>query len=254
MAHHIILCAFGTTTQSRITYDYLHNVVAEYFPNSCIHWSYSSPTIRHALKDKAPGGTKSLTVLLDDLHKRTPAEIVVQSLHVLPGQEFHRMVRESGRFSPLPAIGMPLLNSPGDFQKVANLLSSLFPGENEAVLILGHGTRHPSWTAYPALEAVLRVRGDRPVFVTGLEYYPGSDRVIDEIVESGCKRVLVIPFLMVAGMHFNRDIIGDHPEAWKSKLQRRGIDLKLHETGLGLLPGIAEIFCNHIEAAASQEW
>lgn len=249
MAHHIILTAFGTTTHSRITYDYLHKEITEQFPGSRIHWSYSSPTVRHSLKDSQTESVKSLTGLLDRLHEDDQREIVVQSIHVLPGHEFHRVVRDSLRFSPPPAIGMPLLTSPEDYQDVASLLVPLFPPEDEAVLILGHGTRHPSWTAYPLLEQVLRARTGRRIFVTGLEHYPGSESVIDEIAQSDCKRVLVIPFLMVAGMHFHRDIDGDSPQSWKTKLSRRGIDLRLRESGLGLLPGIAEIFCRHIQAA-----
>jgi sirohydrochlorin cobaltochelatase len=250
MAHHIILCAFGTTTQSRLTYDHLHTVIERQFPESRIHWYYSSPTVRRAIRKDAPQQPESLVSILDLIEAEAPSNIVVQSMHVLPGQEFHRIVRESRQRTPYPAIGMPLLNTPGDYHDVAECLAHLVPEDKHtALLVLGHGTRHPSWTAYPALEKVLRVRFGGRAFVAGLEHYPVSDTVIDEIRASGYTHVRVVPFLMVAGMHFQRDIEGEHPDSWKARLSRSGIGLSIHDSGLGMLPGIGEIFCNHIREA-----
>ncbi len=247
--HNIILSAFGTTSQSRQTYAVLNERISPHFKDCSLHWYYSSPTVRRTLGQDS-SDQPSLTGLLHDLAGNGPARIVLQSLHVLPGYEFHRIVREAKQANVETTVGMPLLSIPDDFQRVAGSLMPLIEqNENKAILILGHGTSHPCWTAYPVLEKILRTQTGHQVFVTGLEKYPGSDTMIDEIAKSGFDQVFVIPLLMVTGMHFQRDIVGNAPNSWKSRLGRKKINLSFHDQGLGLLPGIADIFCDHIRTA-----
>lgn len=249
MAHQIILNAFGTTTESRQTYSVMDARIAPHFQDSSIHWIFSSPTVRRSMRDKQGNPGESLTELLRRLAKDADS-IVVQSLHVLPGHEFHRVVREARLANGRATVGMPLLTTPDDYHRVATCLQPIIEmNQNKAILVLGHGTSHPSWTAYPALENVLRTTAGKRVYVTGLEKYPGPETVIAEIIASGFDQVLVIPFLMVAGMHFQRDIVGDSPHSWKSRLGGRKIELSFHDQGLGLLHGIADIFCDHIRTA-----
>jgi len=250
MPHHIILCAFGTTTQSRLTYERLNEGISPHFPDSRIHWFFSSPTVRDRNRSPRADQPRSLTELLQSLNTDSSATIVVQSLHVMPGHEFHRVARETLQSGVPAAIGMPLLTTPDDYRRVADCLMVLIDAhQQEGILILGHGTSHPSWTSYPALEKVLREKAGARIFVTGLEQYPGSETLIDEITQSGFGNVFVIPFLMVAGMHFQRDIVGDSATSWRSKLTRENIILSVHDRGLGLLPGIEDIFCDHIRTA-----
>jgi len=202
------------------------------------------------MRDHQADQVVSLTELLQNLYLDASESIVVQSLHVMPGHEFHRVVRETRQAQAKVVIGMPLLTTPDDHHRVADCLVPIIEAnDNKAILILGHGTSHQSWTTYPTLEKVIRRRAGTRVFVTGLEKYPDSETVIDEIADTGFDQVFVIPFLMVAGMHFQRDIIGEAPTSWKSRLNRKKIDLSIHDQGLGLLPGIAEIFCDHIRTA-----
>jgi sirohydrochlorin cobaltochelatase len=250
MAHHIILSAFGTTTQSQHTYAKLNEGISPHFPDSRIHWFFSSPTVRDRSGPTRADKPRTLAELLQNLNTQRSDAVVVQSLHVMPGHEFHRVARETLQSDVPAAIGMPLLTTPDDYNRVADCLIPLIDAhKQEAILILGHGTSHPSWTSYPALEKVLRKKAGPRIFVTGLEQYPDSETIIDEITQSGFGNVFVIPFLMVAGMHFQRDIVGDAANSWKSKLTRENINLTVHDQGLGLLPGIENIFCDHIRTA-----
>ena len=79
--------------------------------------------------------------------------------------------------------------------------------------------------------------------------FPIHQTLIDSIVADGHHQVLIIPCLMVAGMHFRRDIVGDSELSWKRRLERRNIKVKYHDQGLGMVAGIADIFCDHIRAA-----
>jgi len=250
MDKHIILAAFGTTTQAKHTYDKLHSAIGTQFPQCTIHWTFTSPRVRQTLSESAKSRSQSLVEILDHLSSYGEIRVVIQSLHITPGHEFHRVVRNS-RQSKLPmAIGLPLLSSPDDYTRVADCLLPLMKKDPEnAVLVLGHGTNHPSWTAYPAIESVLRAMVGNRVFVSSLEKFPDSSQTIDKIAAAGFKRVTIIPFLMVAGMHFHRDIIGATPASWKNQFLSKDIAITLRNEGIGLLNGISDIFCDHIRAA-----
>lgn len=253
MTNHIILSAFGTTTAAKQAYSSLEDSLQPQFPGYRIHWFYTSPTVRLRTAKDQPGQPDSLQELLTGIISTGPGRIVIQSLHVLPGHEFHRLARQTGGLDYKLGLGMPLLHCPADYSRVRHCLGPLLDRarrRHQAVLVLGHGTDHPCWTAFCALEAELRKEGDPSIFVATLEKYPGAaDRVIAEIRQSGHREVLVIPFLMVAGMHFVRDIVGQGLESVQSRLTRNHLLLHLHEQGLATLPGIAEIFGDHIKIA-----
>ena len=239
MKQHIILAAFGTTTLARNTYNHLDSIIKPRFPQSTLHWHFTSPAVHKKISP--------LEDLLATIAEDKEYQIIVQSVYVSPGQEFHRLVRAVLSSSVPAAIGMPLLTTPEDHKRVAELLLPIIKcHRNKGILILGHGTYHPSWTVLPAFEKTVRETAGNHVFVTALEKYPSSRQVIEKIAAKGFSEVLVIPLLITAGMHFQRDIIGESPESWKNRLEKKGITLSLHEEGLGLLDGVAELISDHI--------
>ncbi len=247
---HLILAGTGTTTSARNTYDRLDAAIRPIFDDCHIHWIRSSPAARRQFSKDNAHAQEPLEHLLRELSQQTQNRIVIQSMHVTPGHEFHRLVRQSAGSLVPTAIGLPLLSAPDDYQRAARALLPLINSRpDHAVIVVGHGTDHPSWTTYPALEAVLRGYGGKRVFTATLEKFPDSSTLIDRLVADGHRRVLIIPCLLVAGMHFKRDIIGDSDLSWKRRLERRNIKVTFHDQGLGLMEGIADIFCDHIRAA-----
>ncbi len=51
-------------------------------------------------------------------------------------------------------LGLPLLAGPDDYHAVAAIMKDLLPPRQaaEAVIFMGHGTRHPAHAAYLAIE------------------------------------------------------------------------------------------------------
>ena len=250
MMNHIILAAFGTTSRAIQTYSFMDSLIRPQFPDCELHWVYSSPSIREKLKSTKSTPANSLLELNNSIDLSAKDRVVIQSVHVTPGHEFHRVVNESKGFKAQAAIGLPLLSSPQDFRLVADCLSDLFsPDPDHANLVIGHGTDHPSWAIYPTFERILRDRYGENCFLAALEKFPDSSKIVENIVAGGFSRVKIIPFLMVAGMHFQRDILGEGPDSWKNRLTQSNLPFSLHEHGLGILPGVSEIFCNHIRHA-----
>jgi sirohydrochlorin cobaltochelatase len=248
MNDYIILTAFGTTTRAKDTYHYLESRIAQRFPGCQIHWAFSSPTVRRG----AASTTTPLPSLADIVSElRNPGRIVIQSLHVLPGHEFDRIVTESHKLPVPTALGVPLLHEPSDFSRVAKSLKDLITAsKQEAALILAHGTDHPSRASYPLLQKILHEQIGPQVFFTTIEK-PAEppELIIQKIHEAGYRKVFCIPFLLVAGMHVLKDINGDHQSSWRNLLKVKQIEIDLHDRGLAYLDGVDEIFCDHIDAA-----
>jgi len=120
---------------------------------------------------------------------------------------------------------------------------------DQAVLLVGHGTDHPAWCAYPALQYFMHRHFGPRVFVGVIEGYPASAEVIADITASGYKKVRIIPLLLVAGMHFQRDLTGERQDSWTTLLARADISVESIEQGLATLPAISDMFCRHIEDA-----
>ncbi|MBT8345937.1 MAG: sirohydrochlorin cobaltochelatase [Desulfofustis sp.] len=248
MSNHIILTAFGTTTRAKDTYHFLESRITPKFPGCQIHWAFSSPTVRRGSRSAATR-LASVSDIVSQLEN--PGRIVIQSLHVLPGHEFDRIIAESQKLPVPTALGMPLLHELSDFSRVAKSLKTLITdSQQEAVLLLAHGTDHPCRASYSILQKIVHEQIGPQVFFTTIEKpAEPSELIIKKIHEAGYRKVFCIPFLLVAGMHFLKDINGDHQSSWRNLLKEQQIEIDLHDRGLAYLDGVDEIFCDHIDAA-----
>ena len=175
---------------------------------------------------------------------------VVQSLHLICGLEFHQMVWKAAQ-SPLDIhLGLPLLSHPDDFAAVLDWIADIRPpGEEDALVLVGHGTKHPAWMAYALLDRMITERfGDR-VFLGQVKGEPTSSAVAARLMATGCRRVHLRPFMLVAGAHFMKDVAGDRPDSWQTQLERQGLTVIPEEDGLGTHPAAIALFGRHIEAA-----
>jgi len=188
--------------------------------------------------------------VLQQLTARGLTKAVVQSLHLFAGTEFHNLVQLARNSQVECAIGKPILTGPEDYDEVGEMLRPIITNRTEkAIAVIGHGTAHPCWTAYYTLEKILRKKFGGRIFVGVVEKYPDTTKLIDEIADRGFKEVCLIPFFLVAGMHYRRDIVGDSPSSWLSRLQSKKIAVETIDHGLGMYPGFEKIILRHITEA-----
>lgn len=148
---------------------------------------------------------------------------------------------------------MPLFFSFNDYQTILDLLSPLIMADpQQAVLLVGHGTRHPVWPAYLALENLLQKRFGPRVFIGVVEHYPDTTDIEERICAAGYRKVLMIPFFLVAGVHFHRDMMGAGEHSWRNRLEKNGLEVEPVNEGIGFLPGIGELVVQHINDAEAQ--
>jgi sirohydrochlorin cobaltochelatase len=245
----IVIAAFGTTTRALETYSLINERLIERFPDNEILWSYSSRMIKDRIKKRQNIDLKHPHQVLFELKEKGYTWAVVQSLHVLNGHEFYRLVDESQNCGIRTSIGLPLLSSPEDFNKVITALQDSFTThEDEALVMVGHGTDHPCWSVYVALNKMLRKKLGLKIFTGVVEGYPAKEKIVEEVKKAGFKKVRIIPFMLVAGVHFHQDLAGNE-DSWKSTFEKEKIYVTLETEGLGVYSGIIDIFSQHIQEA-----
>ncbi len=88
------------------------------------------------------------------------------------------------------------------------------------------------------------------VFIGTVEGDPeetACEAVLEAVAEAGYTKVVLRPFMVVAGDHANNDMAGDDEDSWLSIFQDSGkfesVDVQI--SGLGSIPGIQEIYVQH---------
>ncbi|MEW6259624.1 MAG: sirohydrochlorin cobaltochelatase [Thermodesulfobacteriota bacterium] len=246
----IVLAAFGTTTRARDTYALVDDRVRRRFPQQIVRWAFTSRRVQavtsrnsaHALR-QSPGE------VLEELHAAGHRWAVVQSLHLVGGHEFDRLVTEIRQMPIRTSVGLPLLSSYGDYWKVSQAILRIVRSlaSDEATVLIGHGTDHPAWAAYLALEAICRQRFGQQVFVGLIEGKPGKTATVHAVRKAGYRRAHLVPFTLVAGVHFEADIMGEG--GWASAFGDAGIEVRVEPSGLGHNERIIDVFLDHIDDA-----
>ncbi|MCK5542665.1 MAG: sirohydrochlorin cobaltochelatase [Desulfobacterales bacterium] len=245
----ILVTAFGTTEKAFQTYEYMDKFFKEKFKDQPVVWAYSSRFVKAKRKKANNHDIKDPVEALKKLKKDGNEWVVLQSLHIIGGHEFQRLVAEALKLDIRISMGLPLLTSVKDYEETAEAVASLIPkSEDEAAVFVGHGTDHPAWASYPTFEKFLRKKFGSRVFTGVLEGYPGIDETIKRIEVKGFKKVSIIPFMLVAGMHFKQDLTKKE-DSWQKTFERRGIEVNVVNFGLGELDKINNIFARHISEA-----
>jgi sirohydrochlorin cobaltochelatase len=245
----LIVTAFGTTTQAAETYDRMDTVFKAAFPDHPLFWAFSSRMVKAGLQKRKGRTLKDPVQVMADLAAQGHDWVVLQSLHLIWGHEFDRLSALSPPLGLRRAMGLPLLTTPVDYQAAARALNCQVPHDpGQAVVWVGHGTDHPAWSTYPALEAVLRQVHGPAAFVGVVEGHPGLALTLDRVRAAGFDRVCLVPLMLVAGVHFQEDLTVQ-ADSWQKTFENAGIGVTVVNQGIGLLDSIVNIFCDHMAAA-----
>jgi len=118
-----------------------------------------------------------------------------------------------------------------------------------AICFMGHGTEADSNSVYTKMQETLTAAGHTNYFVGTVEATPSLDDVIAAVKESGFKKVVLRPLMIVAGDHANNDMAGDEDGSWKTEFEKAGFEVTTVVEGLGGLTDIQNLFVAHAQAA-----
>ncbi|WP_165157374.1 sirohydrochlorin cobaltochelatase [Parabacteroides sp. ZJ-118] len=248
----LLMVHFGTTHDDTraLTIDVINQKAKEAFKDVEVREAWTSRIVMRRLKAR---GVKKLNPIeaLEKLKVDGYTHILIQSTNIIEGLEMESLRREvaamQSSFKEI-RIGNPLLYAVEDYEAVIAAITKNGAKEDATVLV-GHGTYTPATAQYAMLDYMLKEKGFKHYSVGTIEGYPSFDAMEAQLKANGMKKVLLMPFMFVAGDHAKNDIAGD----WKEELEKRGYEVSLFMEGLGQHPDIQDIFIRHARFMATHK-
>lgn len=245
----ILMVHFGTTHDDTrtLTIDAINKKVKEEYPNTEVREAYTSRIIIKRLGDNGIVKQNPLQAL-QSLHNDGYTHILIQSSTIIDGVEMESLFKNAAdmkdQFKEI-RIGNPLLYAPEDYEKAIEILTVGYDPQTAYVWV-GHGTSDANTAQYAMLDYMLKSKGHNNCFVGTIEGYPTFDDMLTQLKASGLKKVVLVPFMFVAGEHAKNDIAED----WKNDLEKEGYTVEVSLEGLGQIPAIQAEYVNHLKFIA----
>lgn len=253
----ILVVSFGTSYLEPLknSIENVENKIRNQFKDYDVHRAFTSHMIIKKLEIVHGLIVEKPEELLERLYIEGYEEVIIQPLHIIPGEEFSYIknieVYFKDKFKSIK-VGRPIFyyqgieGLPEDYSLFIKSIKGIIEGE-EAVVMLGHGTVHPSNAVYGALQSVLNDEGYKNVFVGTVKGYPNFTSVLNKIKKRGIKKVLLMPLMLVAGNHAINDMTSEKDNSWKSMLEAEGIEVKLWTKGLGEVDEFAQLYIDRVD-------
>lgn len=218
---------------------------------------------------------KNFIATVGDLLEDGYTNIIVQPSHMFYMEQSHdlnqyirgldsiRTMKE--RWKPIKNIvmGRPALGMPGDVYpyhddvdaviKTLAADAEMAKHEGAVLIYMGHGNEHWSTGIYTETQKKMRqAYPDVQTLIGVVEGDPSINDVLNELKHSDNTKVIIKPFMIVAGDHAKNDMAGSDEDSWQSILVKEGYDVKPVLKGLGINDKFASIFVQHIADAAKE--
>lgn len=254
----ILVMSFGTTYPETREKTILATVreIQEAHPHTKVITAFSSHIIIDRIKAKEGITFPTPEEALDMLHKEGYTRVAMVSLDIIPGMEYNYKSNVYNTYKPLfktLTLSTPLMYWMGqeeqadDIMTFIEALSSQLPAlqDNEAILLMAHGTPDPSNAYYTVIQERLKAAGHNHTYVYTVEGWPRLEHILPTLKKEGIKHVYLMPMMMVAGDHALNDMAGDEEDSHKILLEKEGFSVSPYLHGLGENKNIQHIFAAH---------
>lgn len=249
----ILVVSFGTTYEDtwHKTIEAIEQKIREkYEPEYDIFTAYTSRTVIRRLKERG-WQLDNEEEAMARLAAAGYQKVAVLPTHLIAGHEYHKLAEHvmayQDRFERL-VIGKPLLGSDADRRRVVQAaLEELTYGQEEALVLMGHGTDHAINQIYLTMDALFKEAGHPQVVVGTVEANPDVIDVLTQVQALPVKRVCLAPLLLVAGDHAVNDMAGSEPGSWKSRFEAAGYPVRTVLRGLGEYASVQAVYQAHLQ-------
>lgn len=252
MSKAILVVSFGTTYPEtrKKTIEACEEVIQAAFPDFTVYRAFTSNVVIRRIKKNEGLEIPTVAEALEQLCEAGIQEVYIQPLHVILGGEYEKIVHQARAFQDqfhVLKIAKPLLSSEEDYEAVKAILLEKYGqfGPDTATVLMGHGSQHYAFTAYAAMDHMLR---GTQVRIGCVESYPPVSLIEEELKKEGVKTVHLVPFMLVAGDHATNDMTSDDEDSWNTYFKSRGYQVETHLIGLGEYPEIQALYIKHLKS------
>ena len=261
----IVVVSFGTTYAEarRSCIEPLENRIQQAFPQFDVYRAFTSKIIIKRLAERDNIHVEDLEAVLAKLQTAGYTEVVIQTTHLTPGEEYEKkvlaVVEQYKKNFPKIVVGRPLLYFKGDDGKpddfamavaALQLQMSSGLGTDQTIVFMGHGSPNQHNPAY----GIMQERFDKANFnalvgVVEETDHPSFTDVQKSLAARGVKQILLMPLLLVAGDHALNDMAGSDKESWDNQLKNQGYEVQTYLHGLGENTAIQDLYVQHVRDA-----
>ena len=253
----ILAVSFGTSfNESRdATIGAVEKALQDAYPDYEVRRAFTSQIIIDKLAERDNLKIDNVKQAMDRLAADGVKEVIVQPTHVMSGFEYDDVAKEvsqyADKFEKL-TIGSPLLTVDKDYDTLTAALAeetAQYNGEDTAIVFMGHGTEHRANATYAKMQQHFADAGYNNYFVGTVEATPTLEDVIKLAKDSGAKKVVLLPLMVVAGDHANNDMAGDEEGSWKTEFQKAGFEVECVLKGMGQYEKVRAMYVDHAKQA-----
>ena len=249
----ILVVSFGTSYAAtrKVTIEAIEKDIAEAYPDYKLYRAWTSKMILAKLKKRDNLHINNVKEAMEEMIADGITDVIIQPTHVINGIENELMKEDALSYQESfhsIRFGTPLLTSEEDNQTVIDTIAGEFSylKEDEVLVLMGHGTTHYSNAIYAALDYAFKDKGHPNIFLGTVEAYPSMLSLMKMVKAYAPKKVVLAPFMIVAGDHAKNDMAGDDPESWYSQFVQEGFQVESVLKGLGEYEGIRRLFVKHV--------
>ena len=252
----ILVVSFGTSynpTREK-TIDVIESKIGDAFSDWKIYRAWTSKMIMAKLLKRDGIKINNVKEAMEQMRDDGITDVVIQPTHVINGIENDLMKEDAlswhDSFHSI-TFGTPLLTSEQDNCDMIEAIHQEFSylKADEALVLMGHGTTHYANAIYAALDYTFKDKGYPNIHLGTVEAYPSMETLLKVIREQNPSKVVLAPFMIVAGDHARNDMASDDPDSWRCQFEAAGFPVECVLKGLGEYPEVQEIFIRHVREA-----
>ncbi len=254
----ILVVSFGTSHNDTCarTIAVIEEQIREEYPQYPLYRAWTSGKIRRKIEKRDGIHIFSILEAMEQMKADGIKEVIVQPTHVLNAIENEEMLAQIEKAESLfsrVSVGAPLIATRQDQEKVAELMTEAWNiHEDEMLVFMGHGTEHHANEVYEGLNEQFKYRNREDMLLGTVEGFPAISDVVEAVKKRNPEKVILAPFMIVAGDHAKNDLAGEEEDSWKSILEKEGYEVECVLKGLGEYEGVRQIFLEHLQDAMNE--
>lgn len=248
----IIIASFGCSIlDSREKYiETIESSIKDNYKNIDCFRVFTSEIIRKKIKREENIEIDNMDSCLKKLKANGYTHVYVSATHIIPGFEYDKILNAANEYQnnfEEIRISRTFLDDEMGEREINAVKSYIKTNlqNDEAVVLVGHGTAHGANKYYKQFEELLR-REVNNSYIVNVEGNPFINDILIELKEKEFKKIYLYPFLIVAGDHALNDIASDDDDSIKSYLSKNEFFVEAFIIGLGANEMVKDLFVDRL--------
>ena len=266
--YELLVASFGTSyNDSRVaSIGAIEKALVKANSSFAVRRAFTSQIIINHIQARDGIRIDNMDQALERAIKNKVQVVVVQPTTLMAGAEYDEIVESvkkyESKFKQI-IVAKPICSNDADTKTVSEALyedtakeagmtvEEAKANKETAFVYMGHGTHHDAKVLYEEIQKIYDDNGYANAFVGTVDGVPESttlENVIAAVKAAGFKKVILRPYMIVAGDHANNDMAGE----WGDAFEAAGFEQTSQIIGLGELKAVQDVAVKNAKAAISK--